>query len=105
MNADDKLDNKLKDLNKNWRNKKLKRWFITVDWCNKNKRGIFCSRDGGTFGNDSQHTPDDMWEILGAFAMILNPQSIELTEEELKEYHRWYPLEEYSNEYGICCKD
>jgi hypothetical protein len=45
-----------------------------------------------------------MYEILGAFVLILDPQSIELDEEGLKEYHRWYPLDEYSNEYGIVRK-
>lgn len=46
-----------------------------------------------------------MWGILDVFAMILNPQSLELSEEELKEYHRFYPLAEYSNQYGVVRKD
>jgi hypothetical protein len=46
-----------------------------------------------------------MEEILGAFALILDPQSIELDEDGLKEYHLWNPLAEYSNEYGIVRKD
>jgi hypothetical protein len=36
--------------------------------------------------------------------MILNPQSIELSEDELKEYHLWYPLAEYQNQFGIARK-
>ncbi len=82
----------------------MKRWFLTVDWCNKGNRGIFCNKDGGSFGKETQHTEDEMWEILDAFAMILNPQSIELSEDDLKEYRRFYPLAEYSNQYGIACK-
>ncbi len=82
----------------------MKRWFLTVDWCNKNNRGIFCNANGNSFSKDTQHTEDEMWGILGAFAMILNPQSIELSEDELKEYHKFYPLAEYSNQYGIACK-
>lgn len=82
----------------------MKRWFLTVDWCSKGNRGIFCNTEGGSFGKDTQHTEDEMWEILGAFAMILNPQSIELDEARLKEYHRFIPLAEYSNQYGVACK-
>ncbi len=82
----------------------MKRWFLTVDWCDKGRRGIFASKDGGSFGKDTQHTQSEMDEILGAFTLILNPQSIELSEDELKEYRRFYPLAEYSNEYGIVLK-
>jgi hypothetical protein len=83
----------------------MKRWFLTVDWCNKGSRGIFCSADGKPFSKDRQHTEDEMWGILDAFAMILAPQSIELDEDELKEYHLFQPLAEYSHQYGIACKD
>lgn len=82
----------------------MKRWFLTVDWCNKGNRGIFCDIKGNSFGKDTQHTEDEMWEILGAFDLILNPQSIELDEEGLKEYRRYRPLAEYSHQYGICSK-
>lgn len=78
-----------------------KKFFLTVDWCNKNKRGIFCSKDGNAFNQDHPFTEDEAWEILGPFDLILNPQSIELTAEELKAYSKWYPLAEYSNKYGI----
>jgi len=77
---------------------------VTVDWCNKGNRGIFCSKNGASFSKETQHTEDEMWEILDAFSMILNPQSVELSEDDLKEYHRWYPLAEYSDQYGICVK-
>jgi hypothetical protein len=83
----------------------IKRWFVTVDWCNKGKRGIFARKDGNTFGKDTQHTEDEMWEILDAFYMILNPQSIVVSDDELEEYRCFYPLAEYSNEYGIVRKD
>ncbi len=82
----------------------MKRWFLTVDWCNKGKRGIFCNANGNSFSKETQHTEDEMWGILDAFYMILNPQSIELDEAELKEYHLYTPLAEYSHQYGIACK-
>ena len=82
----------------------MKRWFLTVDWCGKGNRGIFCSASGNSFSKETQHSEDEMWEILGAFSLILNPQSVELSEAELKEYHRYYPLAEYSRQYGIVRK-
>ena len=82
----------------------MKRWFLTVDWCKKGTRGIFADVNGNSFSKESQHTEDEIWEILDAFAMILSPQSIELSEDELKEYHKFYPLAEYSNQYGVVCK-
>jgi hypothetical protein len=82
----------------------MKRWFVTVDWCNKGKRGVFCNTQGQSFSKETQHTEDEMWEILDAFSMILSPQSIELSLDELKEYHLFTPLAEYSNQYGIACK-
>jgi hypothetical protein len=84
---------------------KVKRWFLTVDWCNNGKRGIFANKNGNSFSKESQHTEEEMWSILDAFAIILNPQSIELNENELKEYHKFYPLAEYTNEYGIVRKE
>jgi hypothetical protein len=81
-----------------------KRWFLTVDWCNKNQRGIFANIDGSAFGKDTQHTEDEMWDILDAFAMILNPQSIEMSKNELSEYRKFYPLAEYQGQYGIVRK-
>ena len=83
----------------------MKKWFLTVDWCNKGKRGIFCNANGNSFSKEVQHTEDEMREILDAFAMILNPQSIELDESELKEYHIYHPLAEYSDQYGIVLKE
>ena len=82
-----------------------KRWFLTVDWCNEGRRGIFASMKGNPFSKEIPHTEDEMFDILGAFEMILNPQSIELSEDELKEYHRFYPLAEYSNQYGVVCRE
>lgn len=82
----------------------MKRWFLTVNWCNKGKRGIFCNANGNSFSKERQHTEDEIWEILDAFSMILNPQSVELDETELKEYHSYQPLAEYSYQYGIAHK-
>lgn len=83
----------------------MKRWFLTVDWCNQGKRGIFARRDGSSFSQGKKHTEDEMWNILDAFSMILDPKSVELSEDELKEYHRFTPLAEYSHQYGIVRKD
>lgn len=82
----------------------MKRWFITVDWCNQGKRGILCRKDGGTWSKETQHTQDEMLDFIGLFGLILNPESIELSEAELKEYHRFIPLSEFSGEYGIALK-
>ena len=84
---------------------KVKRWFLTVDWCNKGKRGIFANKNGNSFSKETKHTEEEMWNILDAFAIILSPQSIELSEDELKEYRKFYPLAEYTNEYGIVRKE
>jgi len=81
------------------------KYFLTVDWCNEGKRGIFCSRSGDTYWKeDSPHTADEMWDVLGCFDLVLSPQSVPLTESELKEYRRWTPLEEYSGAYGVARK-
>ena len=80
------------------------RHFLTVDWCNRGKRGLFCSKEGNPFSQDHPFTEDEAWKVLDSFALILDPQSLELTEEELKTYNKWYPLAEYSNEYGIAIK-
>ena len=81
-----------------------KRWFVTVDWCSKGNRGIFCNTKGQSFSKDVQHSVEEMDDIVGLFWMILDPKSIELTEQELKEYKHFYPLAEYSNVYGMACK-
>jgi len=83
----------------------VKRWFLAVDWCGKGRQGIFCDINGNASGKETQHTEDEIWEILGTFTLILNPQSIELSKDELKEYHKFYPLAEYSTQYGIACKE
>jgi hypothetical protein len=80
------------------------RWFLTVDWCSKGKRGIFCNKNGNSFSQETQHTEDEIWNILGPFDLVLAPLSVLLSEEELKEYHLWTPLAEYKNEYGVACR-
>jgi hypothetical protein len=81
------------------------RYFITVQWCNSGKRGVFCECDGSATSKDEPFTLDEMDNYLGAFSMILNPQSLGLEEEELKQYSQWIPLEEYSYQFGIACKE
>ena len=84
----------------------MKRWFLTVDWCNQGKRGIFCNlSNGSAFAkDDAPHTEDEIWNILDAFALVLSPQSIELSEEEVAQHNKAYPLAEYSNQYGYAIK-
>ena len=78
------------------------RYFLTVDWCNKGRRGIFCSTTGQAFPKDgSPHTEREKYDILGPFVMILAPESELLTEQELDAFCMFRPLAEYSNEYGI----
>lgn len=76
-------------------------YFITVDWCNKGKRGIFCNKQGTGYWKTSEHTKEEMFEVLGSFAMILDPKSEPYTEEEFKKLNKWIPLAEYTHQYGI----
>ncbi len=76
-------------------------YFLTVDWCNKGNRGIFCTHDGKPFRKDEAHTEDEMQEILGVFWMIFKPQSILFSQSELAKFNKWRPLAEYSNQFGI----
>ena len=79
-----------------------KRYFLTVDWCNKGHRGIFSGMCGNAFPKDDRpHTQDEIWDILDCFSMILSPESLEFAEDELSKYNKWYPLAEFSNQYGI----
>jgi len=81
------------------------RYFLTVDWCNIGQRGIFCNKNGNAFAKDVEpHTEDEIWNILDAFSLILNPTSVPLTEEEVKGYNRFVSLAEYRHEYGIAVK-
>lgn len=76
-------------------------YFLTVDWCNQGKRGIFCNFDGQCFRKDEAHTEDEMFDILGAFDLVLAPKSELYTIEQVKKFTRWVPLAEYSNQFGI----
>jgi len=78
-----------------------KKYFVTVDWCDKGKRGIFCDRQGHGFLKETQHTMEEMNEILGAFSVILNPKSEPFTEDEIKRFTKWKSLAEYEHHYGI----
>jgi hypothetical protein len=86
----------------------MNKYFLTVDWCNQGKRGIFASLDGGSFWKEEangEHTEDEMYQILGIFDLILSPKSTLISEEELKEYRYLTPLDEYSGQYGIVRKE
>ena len=77
------------------------KYFLTVDRCNQGKRGIFCNTKGTPFSKGEPHTKEEMQTILGAFSLILSPESTEFTEEELKDFRQFQPLAEYSKVYGI----
>ena len=78
------------------------RYFLTVDWCGKGNRGIFCNQDGQAFSKDEEaHSEDEMCDILGPFWMVLSPESRLLSEGEVAEHQNWFPLEEYSGVYGF----
>lgn len=79
----------------------MTRYFVTVEWCRNGLRGIFCSREGGAFFLDRPFTLDEMQEILGAFVLILSPESEPFTPEEIAKFDEFIPLAEYKNEYGI----
>jgi len=77
-------------------------YFLTVDWCDKGPRGIFCSRDGKPFREDGKpHTEQEMHKILDLFWLVLSPKSEKFTYAELSEFTYWRPLAEFSNQYGI----
>jgi hypothetical protein len=83
----------------------VSKYILTVDWCSKGNRGIFAGLDGNCFWRDDRpHTADEMFAILGPFDLILSPESILFTEEEMKQYHTFIPLAEYSDQYGIVIK-
>lgn len=78
------------------------RYFLTVDWCSKGKRGIFCSDVGKCFSKSEEpHTDEEMNYILGPFALILAPKSELFTMAQVKQYTQFLPLAEYSLEFGI----
>lgn len=76
------------------------RWFLTVDWCKQGKRGIFCDKRGNPYSSPTQHTRAQIVEILDVFGMVLNPISLPLNEAQVAQVTTWYPLAEYSNEFG-----
>lgn len=80
-------------------------YFLTVDWCNKGRRGIFCDAEGHCFRKDDEpHTELEMQEILGPFWLILSSESLAFNEQQVSEFSQWIPLSEYSNQFGIASK-
>lgn len=81
------------------------RYFLMVDWCSKGRRGVFCDSRGHAFAkDDAPHTWEEQFDILDVFYMVLAPESLLLTESQLREYTQWIPLEEYSSQYGVAHK-
>ncbi|MBA7560741.1 hypothetical protein ES708_02372 [subsurface metagenome] len=80
------------------------RYFLTVEWCHNGQRGIFTDRTGTPSSKETPHTTQEMDDILDSFSIILNPQSLPFTEEQLAEYTTFHPLAEYSDAYGIVLK-
>lgn len=83
----------------------MKRYFLTTDRCDEGKRGIFCDGNGGAFPKDNApHSESEMWDILGAFYMVLSPQSRLLDEAEVAQYTNWAPYAEYTHHFGVALK-
>lgn len=81
-------------------------YFLTVEWCSNEQRGIFCNVEGQCFRKDGEpHTEGEMDRILGPFWMVLAPRSEPLTEEEVAQYTHFRPLAEYKNQYGIALRE
>ena len=76
-------------------------YFLTVDWCNQGKRGVFCNIKGVGFRKETKHTDMEMLDIMGGFYAILDPKSESFTVEELEKLKRWKPLAEYQNQFVI----
>lgn len=76
-------------------------WFLTVDWCNQGKRGVFCKSNGvGFWRNHKPATDAEVIAILGPFALILSPEWRPFTMNEVQKYCHWRPLAEFNNVYG-----
>lgn len=81
-------------------------YFLTVDWCRKGQRGIFCSSKGQPFRKqDRPHTEQEIQDILGPFYIILAPKSAPFAEDQLRQYINWKPLAEYTYQFGIALRD
>lgn len=81
------------------------RYFLTVDWCKKGHRGIFCSKEGQCFRKEGEpHTQSEMLTILGPFWIILDQKSEPFTQDELAKFTYFRPLAEYTNQYGIALR-
>ena len=76
-------------------------WVLTVDWCRMGRRGVFCSNCGDINMSRTQHTRDEMDRYIGAFWLVLDPQSVQMTVGELKRHNQYVPLGEYSHMWGI----
>jgi len=78
------------------------RFFITVEWCNDGRRGVFCNANGSTWNKvDGPHTDAEILRHLGPFWPILDGRSELLTIEQVKERNHFRPLAEYSGQCGI----
>ncbi len=83
-----------------------KSYFLTVERCNDGCRGVFCNKHGSSFRQeDRPHTQDEMYDVLGVFSIVLAPESLPLTEEELSKFTYFRPLAEYTNEYGVALEE
>jgi len=81
-------------------------FFLTVDWCKKSGRGIFCDAEGNAFRKDGEpHDAEEMMDILDVFFIILSPQSEAFTEQEVAEFTYYRPLAEYNGQYGIALRE
>lgn len=81
-----------------------KKWYITVERNNSGIRGIFTDFHGVGFWRteeEGQHTDDQMGEAVGLFWIVLDPKSVLISADELRNYNRFIPLGEFKGVYGI----
>lgn len=77
-------------------------WFLTVDWCNKGKRGLFTDSQGKGYWQTQPHTDDEMFGILGPFDLVLSPKSLPFISNDLEGIDiEWVSLAEYKHHFGI----
>ena len=77
------------------------KYFLTVQRCSRGPRGILCDNHAAGYWKESQHTFEEMVELLGAFTIIFDPKSELFTEKDLKKTRTWHPLAEFKHQLGI----
>jgi len=67
-------------------------------------RGIFCKKTGAVPVKETEFTNQEIKLALGAFFLPLQPETMQISIAELKEYTTFQPLAEYGGRWGIGLK-